>query len=208
MSDDDIELDASSAAQRRTLLQVFLLNAGLSTALFITGGIANSAALIANGADNASDAVVYALSFFAATHGARWKVRAARLSGVALLVVSAGVFIEALRRFFGDPEPAAPLIIGMSIVAAAVNILCLRLLLAHRRSDVNLRAAWTFSINDMLSNLGALAAGVLVPVNFRLHVFFESEAQAFREIRGHAFVHDHGRDANDADAHTVDSLDD
>lgn len=162
MSDDDIELDASSAAQRRTLLQVLLLNAGLSAALFITGGIANSAALIANGADNASDAVVYALSFFAATHGARWKVRAARLSGIALLMVAAGVFIEALRRFFGEPEPAGPLIIAMSLVAAAVNILCLRLLLAHRRGDVNLRAAWTFSINDMLSNLGALAAGVLV----------------------------------------------
>ncbi len=162
MSDDDIELDPSSAAQRRTLLQVFLLNAGLSAALFASGAIANSAALIANGADNASDAAVYALSYFAATRGARWKVRAARLSGVALLIVAAGVFIEALRRFFGDPEPAGALIIAMSIVAAAINVLCLRLLLAHRRSDVNLRAAWTFSINDMLSNLGALVAGVLV----------------------------------------------
>ena len=159
---EEIELDASSAAQRRTLLQVFLLNAGLSTALFITGGIANSAALIANGADNGSDAVVYALSYFAATRGARWKLRAARVSGVALLIVAAGVFFEALRRFFGESEPAGPLIIAMSFVAAAINILCLRLLLAHRRTDVNLRAAWTFSINDMLSNLGALVAGVLV----------------------------------------------
>ena len=159
---EELELDASSVAQRRTLLQVFLLNAGLSAALFLTGVAADSAALIANGADNASDAAVYALSYFAATRGARWKVRAARVSGVALLIVAAGVFIEALRRFFGGPEPAGPLIIAMSIVAAAINILCLRLLLAHRRGDVNLRAAWTFSINDMLSNLGALAAGVLV----------------------------------------------
>jgi len=162
MSADDVELDGSSAAQRRTLLQVFLLNAGLSTALFVTGIVANSSALIANGADNASDAAVYALSYFAATRGARWKIRAARLSGVALLVLAAGVFIEAVRRFFGGPEPAGTLIIAMSVVAAAVNVLCLRLLLAHRRSDVNLRAAWTFSINDMASNLGALAAGVLV----------------------------------------------
>ena len=159
---EEIELDASSIAQRRTLLQVFLLNAGLSAALFITGGVADSAALIANGADNASDAAVYALSYFAATRGMRWKVRAARVSGVALLIVAAGVFIEALRRFFGEPEPAGLLIIAMSIVAAGINVLCLRLLLAHRRGDVNLRAAWTFSINDMLSNLGALAAGVLV----------------------------------------------
>ena len=159
---EEIELDASSVAQRRTLLQVFLLNAGLSAALFISGGIASSAALIANGADNASDAAVYALSYFAATRGARWKVRAARISGIALLLVAAGVFFEALRRFFGEAEPGGPIIIGMSIVAAAINMLCLRLLRAHRRGDVNLRAAWTFSINDMLSNLGTLAAGVLV----------------------------------------------
>lgn len=53
-------------------------------------------------------------------------------------------------------------LIAMSIAAAAVNLLRLRLLLAHRRSDVSLRAAWTFSVNDMLSNLGALTAGVLV----------------------------------------------
>lgn len=159
---DEIELDASSAEQRRTLLQVLLLNAGLSAALFITGGMASSAALIANGADNAADAAVYALSYFAATHGTRWKVRAARISGVALMIVAVGVFIEALRRFFGESEPGGPLIIAMSIVAAGINLLCLRLLLAHRRGDVNLRAAWTFSINDMLSNLGALASGVLV----------------------------------------------
>jgi Co/Zn/Cd efflux system component len=71
MRRDDIELDANTDAQRRTLLQVFTLNAGLSATLFVAGIAANSAALIANGADNASDAAVYALSYFAATRGER-----------------------------------------------------------------------------------------------------------------------------------------
>ena len=162
MSEDGIELDPASQAQRRTLLQVFLLNAALSAGLLAAGLAGSSAALIANGLDNASDAAVYALSYFAVTHGKRWKLRAARVSGVTLLLLAAGVFLEALRRFLGEVEPVGPIIVAMSIVAAGVNILCLKLLRAHRRSDVNLRAAWTFSVNDMLSNLGGLAAGILV----------------------------------------------
>lgn len=150
------------ADQLRTLRKVFLLNAGLSIALFAAGIAASSATLIANGADNASDAAVYALSYFAASHGARWKVRAARMSGVALLILAVAVLLESARRFFGDSEPVGLVIIVMSVLAASVNLLCLKLLRAHKKDDVNFRAAWIFSINDMLSNLGALAAGVLV----------------------------------------------
>lgn len=157
-------VDAAAEAQRRTLRAVFLLNAALSAGLLMAGVAGSSAALIANGLDNASDAAVYALSYFAVTHGERWKVRAARISGVTLLVLAAGVFVEALRRFLGEVQPVGALIAAMSIIAAAVNLLCLKLLRSHRRSDVNLRAAWTFSLNDMLSNLGGLGAGILVMV--------------------------------------------
>ncbi|HZS59289.1 MAG TPA: cation transporter [Gemmatimonadaceae bacterium] len=31
-----------------------------------------------------------------------------------------------------------------------------------RHEDVNLRAAWTFSINDFVSNLGVLVAGIVI----------------------------------------------
>lgn len=147
---------------RRTLAQVFALNAVLAVALWTTGLAADSAALLANGVDNASDAAVYALSYFAATRSARWKILAARISGITLLLLAVGVLFEAARRFLGEIQPVGPVIMVMSAIAAGVNILCIRLLRAHHREDVNLRAAWTFSINDMLSNLGTLAAGILV----------------------------------------------
>ena len=53
-------------------------------------------------------------------------------------------------------------IIIVSIVAAIINILSLRVLKATRSDNVNLRAAWRFSINDLLANLGAAIAGFLV----------------------------------------------
>ena len=148
--------------QRRTLVWVFALNALLAAGLWSAGVAADSAALLANGVDNASDAAVYALGYFAVTRSGRWKILAARISGVTLLLLAAGVLVEAARRFLGDIQPVGPVIMAMSVVAAGVNIACIRLLREHRREDVNLRAAWIFSINDMLANLGALAAGVLV----------------------------------------------
>jgi cobalt-zinc-cadmium efflux system protein len=162
MSNDEFEFEPKSEAQRRVLFLALLLNASLTAGLGITGWIADSSALVANALDNASDAAVYAISFFAVARGARWKARAAQLSGLMLLEFAAGVLADVVRRFIVGAEPVGPIMMVMAVIAAIVNILCLKLLRSHREDDVNLRAAWTFSINDLLSNLGVLAAGVLV----------------------------------------------
>lgn len=162
MSDDDRDYAPKTHAERRALSWALGLNVALASALLTAGLIADSSALIANALDNASDAAVYAISLFAVTHGQRWKIRAARVSGVMLLIVAGGVVADVVRRFIEGPEPVGPVIMGMAILAAGVNLLCLRLLRASRKDDVNLRAAWTFSINDLVSNLGVLAAGALV----------------------------------------------
>ena len=128
----------------------------------VAGVMADSSGLIANALDNTSDAAVYAMSYYATTHGPRWKIRAARVSGVMLLVLCAAVLADVARRFLGGAEPVSVVIVGMAIVAAIVNIACLRLLRGAQGNDVSIRAAWTFSINDLLSNLGVLVAGILV----------------------------------------------
>ena len=153
---------AKQESQGRRLLQVLLLNVGLSAGLLVAGIAANSSALIANALDNASDAVVYGLSYFAVARSQRRKATAATVSGILLLVLAGGVVADVIRRFAAGSEPLGPVMIGMAVVAAAVNALSLKLLARDRRDDVNLRAAWTFSINDLLSNLGTVVAGVLV----------------------------------------------
>ncbi|MFC7516843.1 hypothetical protein ACFQUU_17695 [Herbaspirillum sp. GCM10030257] len=52
-------------AERRVLLQVLLLNAGLAAALLAGGLLADSSGLLANALDNTSDALTYAVSYFA-----------------------------------------------------------------------------------------------------------------------------------------------
>ena len=161
MEPDD-RIDAESAEQRRVLLQVLLLNVLLSTALFGTGIYADSSGLIANALDNASDSAVYAISYFAVGRSPRRKTVAASVSGVMLLVLALGVMGDAVRRFMVGAEPVSGVMVAMSVIAAGINMWCLRLLGRLRLADVNLRAAHTFSNNDFVSNLGVLVAAGLV----------------------------------------------
>ena len=152
----------SSEQQRRVLLQVFGLNVLLSSGLAIAGFFADSSGLIANALDNASDSTVYAISYFAVGRSARRKTIAASISGGMLLALAIAVVIDAIRRFFVGAEPVSLVMVAMSIAAAGINLWSLRLLRQLQLTDVNLRAAETFSINDFVSNIGVVIAAGLV----------------------------------------------
>ena len=154
--------DQTDSQQRRTLLTVLVLNAGLAGALGIGGVSADSSALLANAVDNASDAAVYLISFLAIGRAGSWKRGAARLSGIMLLVFAAGVLVDAGRRFLVGTEPIGPTMMVLAIVAAAINLVCLQLIRRQNSGDVNMKAAETFSFNDFASNGGILVAGGLV----------------------------------------------
>ena len=160
MSEASVNLD--SPDKRRTLWIVLALNVAIAIAFFGTGILADSSALIANGLDNSSDAVVYALSLLALSRSQKWKRAAARVSGVMLLIFAVGVILDVGRRFVEGSEPGGWLMMAMAAVAAVVNLLSLRLLQKIQDKDVNLRAATTFSFNDFISNGGIIIAGVIV----------------------------------------------
>ena len=154
--------DLGSADKRKTLWLVLTLNVAIAAGFFVTAYLGDSNALLANGVDNSSDAVVYGLSLLALTRSARWKRGAARFSGVMLLIFAVGVMVDAVQRYLNGSTPGGALMIGMAIVAAAVNLRCLHLLNKLKNKDVNLRAATTFSFNDFISNGGIVVAGIVV----------------------------------------------
>ena len=155
-------LGRESAQQRRVLLQVLILNVLLSSSLAAAGIFADSSGLIANALDNASDSAVYAISYFAVGGSPRRKTVAASISGGMLLVLAIAVMVDAVRRVVVGAEPVSIVMVAMSIVAAGINLWCLRLLHRLQLTDVNLRAAHTFSVNDFISNIGVVVAAGLV----------------------------------------------
>lgn len=155
-------LEAETAEQRRALWIVLLLNLAIALGFFVTGTIGDSSGLIANGLDNTSDTIVYAISLFALTRTGKWKRAAANVSGGMLLLFAAGVLVDAVRRYYAGSEPLGGVMITMSLIAAMVNVICVRLLNRIEDPDVNVRAANTFSWNDFAANGGILVAGGLV----------------------------------------------
>ena len=147
---------------RRVLIRVLGLNLLLVAGLGTAGILGDSSGLVANALDNASDSAVYVISLLAIARGAEWKVRAARASGILLMVFAVGVLFDAYRRYVGDAEPLGGLMMALGVVSAAVNLECLRELRKLSGPSVNIRAASTFSANDAVANLGILIAGALV----------------------------------------------
>ena len=156
------EIRLDTAKRRGTLWVVLWLNVAIAIGFFAVGYFADSNALLANGLDNSSDAIVYALSLLALTRSRTWKRGAARFSGIMLLIFSAGVIFDAYRRFVEGSDPGGILMMAMAFIAGMVNLYCLRLLQKMENKDVNMRAATTFSFNDFISNGGIIIAGIIV----------------------------------------------
>ena len=148
--------------QKTVLLQVLLWNLALFVGLGVVGWLADSSALLAKALDNGSDAAVYLLSYLAIDRRSAWKRSAATVSGVMLLLFAIVVIADVFRRWTYGAEPLGPVMMVMALMAGAINLWCLALLRRVRSSDINLKAAETFSFNDFISNGGVIVAGGLV----------------------------------------------
>ena len=160
--ESEIELDASNAAERKTLLWVLGINFLQVIVAGLVGVLADSTGLLGAALDNLGDAGVYAVSIYAVGRTILAKVRVARLSGLLLIVLGLALLVEVLRRFFVGAEPIGLAMIVTAIANAATNLLCLRLLRSHRDNGVHLKASWIFTANDMLANAGIVISGAAV----------------------------------------------
>ena len=160
------ELAAPAASTSRDEASALRLLLGINAVLFlveiVAGWLAESTGLIADSLDMLADAFVYGLGLWAVGRPSRAKLRAAHVSGLLQALLAAGVFADVARRWVVGSAPEPPAMIGISALALAGNVTCLLLLARHRHGGAHMKASWIFSTNDVLANLGVIAAGGLV----------------------------------------------
>lgn len=157
------ENSAASATQESGTLRVLLgINAIMFVVEMTAGVIAQSTGLIADSLDMFADAAVYGLALYAVGHGAKMQMRAAHLAGVLQLILALGVLIEVGRRFVFGSEPESLMMMAIAFVALIANTGCLLMISKHREGGAHMKASWIFSANDVVINLGVIAAGALV----------------------------------------------
>lgn len=157
------EFVSDSPNQRRILWAVLLINFGFFAIEMTAGLFSRSMGLIADSLDMLADSFVYGLSLLAVGTTVAHKKAVAKWSGYLQAVLALVGFVEVLRRFFGFTElPDYRTMIIVSIMALIANIICLLLLQKTRDRDAHIQASMIFTSNDIIINVGVIAAGVLV----------------------------------------------
>lgn len=153
---------AKEGSERETLQLLLAINAAMFLLEHAAGWIASSAGLLADSLDMLADALVYGIALYAVGRAEDLKRRAAHMSGWLQLALALGAFSEVVRRFIFGSEPEPGYMMGVAFVALAANIACMLLISRHREGGVHMRASWIFSTNDVVANMGVIAAGGLV----------------------------------------------
>jgi cation diffusion facilitator family transporter len=156
------DLEHATRQERRILIIVLLINAGMFVAEFSAGLVSGSTALLADSLDMLADAVIYALGLFALGRAVHWRARAALTSGILQLLLGLGVAVEAVWKMTSNGLPDTATMGLFGVLALLANTLCFVLLTRFRDGDINLRATWICSRNDMIGNVGVLLAAALV----------------------------------------------
>jgi Co/Zn/Cd efflux system component len=160
---DCCAITASFTERQRGVLRIVLaINVAMFLAESTAGILAQSTALLADSVDMLGDAIVYGFSLHVVARGPVWQARGALLKGVLMAAFGTGVLVEALVKLVAGTVPVAPAMGATALLALAANVTCLALLWPRRADDVNMRSAWTCSLNDVAGNVGVMvaAAGV------------------------------------------------
>ncbi len=153
------EMDNS---QRRLLWTVLLLNGVMFFVEFIAGWMAESSGLIADSLDMLADTLVYAVSLYAVVKAIKYKVNAAILNGILQTLLALAVLLDVILKLAFGSQPETFVMLSIAGLALLVNIVCFALLYSSRNGDINIRASWICSRNDMIMNVGVIVSAMLV----------------------------------------------
>jgi Co/Zn/Cd efflux system component len=117
---------------------------------------------MADASDMLGDALVYAVSLYALSRSDRWKAGAALAKGLFMLLLGLGIAVDAAIKVGSGVPPSSGLMLAFGALALAANLGCLALLWRFRSHDLNMASTFECSRNDVISNIGVLAAAGLV----------------------------------------------
>lgn len=165
---------ADAGDRRRALIVALVLTASFTVLEVVAGLLTGSLALLADAGHMVTDVASLAMAlgaFWLAGQSAtrvhsfgfkRAEVLSALANGVTLVVISIWIFIEAARRFSKPPEILGGWMLAVAVVGLVINIVVALVLLAPRRGNLNLEAAFRHVLGDLAGTAGTLVAAVII----------------------------------------------
>jgi Co/Zn/Cd efflux system component len=160
------------------------------------GLLAHSTALLADSIDMLGMRLSTASVSTSSRAGRYGKGAVPWLKGVIMAAFGAGVLTEVAVKLIAGVVPVAETIGVIGVLALIANAVCLALLWRRRTDDVNMRSAWTCSLDDVAGNVGVLVAVAGVALTGRAWpdivvglgiaaLFVTSAVGVIRDARGH-----------------------
>ena len=163
-------------ADRRWLLTGLALIGGFMAVEVVVGLLAHSLALISDAAHMLTDAGSILLALFAMRLAARparggytfglkrAEILSAQANGVTLLVLSAVLAFEAVRRLVSPPAVAGGLVLATALAGIAVNIAAACSISRANRTSLNVEGAFQHILTDLYGFIATAIAGLVVLV--------------------------------------------
>lgn len=136
--------------------------------------LSGSLSLLADAGHMLSDAAGVTIALMAAwiagrpasdqrTYGfQRAEVLAALANALILIVISAAIFTEAVRRFSAPPLVQTDIMLFAAILGAAANLASLLVLRTAQEESLNIRGAYLEVLGDLLGSLAVIAAAAVI----------------------------------------------
>ena len=162
-------------SRQRRLLFALGLNVVLVVVQVVFGIIAHSLGLLADAAHNLTDVAAVALSLFAVRLSLRSPtarrsfgyhrstILAAQANAAALVVVTALLVIEAIRRLQHPIEVHGGIVAVVGAIALLLNLGAVLFLHDHH-GDLNMRSALLHMVGDAAASAGVMVAGVVIAI--------------------------------------------
>ena len=162
-----------SQSERR-VFWALLLTGGFMIVEVVGGLISGSLALLADAGHMATDTAALAFAWIAIRLASlpadtrrsygyhRLQVIAAFVNGIALIVISVWIVVEAIGRLLDPPEVLGGLMMAVAAAGLCVNLAALGLLLGANRANLNIRGAFLHVLGDLLGSVAALSAAAVI----------------------------------------------
>jgi cobalt-zinc-cadmium efflux system protein len=172
MSGHSPECTHTSQSFSRAFAIGIALNVAYVVAQVLFGIFGHSLALLADAGHNLSDVLGLVLAWGAShltrrpatprrTYGwRRTSIMAALFNAIFLLVVVGGITWEAVRRFIHNESVDANVVIGVAAIGVVINGITAWLFMAGRKTDLNIRGAFTHMAADAAVSAGVVIAGL------------------------------------------------
>jgi len=164
----------SADADRRYLLIALLLLVAFMVTEVVVALTSGSLALLSDAGHMLSDVGAIGGSLWAIRLAARpatgswtfgWKraeILSAAGNGITLLVVSAIVAFEAIRRLIHPPAVEGGPVLVVAVIGVVVNIVAAWVLAKANRSSLNIEGAYQHVLTDLYGFIGTAAAGIII----------------------------------------------